>query len=382
MEVSSKRLEQALGNVMRVIKTSKLAMEGFSQIAFVNFQHRLYLLSFGKDVPNSTVSLLLEVAENDEDNFVFYANVNDFKRIFGTLGDTITLTFRENDLQVYSENDGITTNLTVIREQALTSDVDITYRNAVEDLTVKLRNVHESKTTISRELFVKKLDNMVKLKSLDKSDAVGNIVFGNDNLSMQQFSYAAVEPLKLGFQARIPMDVVILLQGLLKSSTDEEITTYYDKATMTYWYQSSDTYMQVSHIPDTSQDLERFVPNDGNEVTVNKNKFLNSGKVIKQYLGDVDVLYISIEGNTLTLTNTMNRERIEKSTTPKVILPIERGTTVTDNIYGVSANGVLGLIGILEGDEVKLYFEADDNQQLLYVESEETRHFMYMDIYS
>lgn len=374
LEIDTSKLSTSISTISKLIKHPKLQVDAFSQLAFVNYYNNLYLIGFGLSVPSSQITLAIKLVENTQiEDFNFYVKQSEIEKIFSTLGSLTTLNFTENTLEVYSDNNGLKTELSIIRQKPYSSETEKVYNTKIDLITTRFETVTEEES-IDTKVLLNKLTHMARMRSLDNSDTV---TFEPDRISVQQYNYVAQEPFNVGFTARVSLDETKLLMDLLRISDTGKLA--YEESTLKFY--NSEIYFEVNNIKDETYDLNKFTYEEGNEVVLDKQNFLNSLNMMKNYVDNFSNVYLLVEESELVITTTLSRHR--SLSVPVVRVPyISKGEQVRNREYGVLLPILQGITSILDGEQLTLHFEYKEfDTSLLYISSEENTNFMFLESY-
>lgn len=370
--IETSKLATSISTISKLIKHPKLKVDAFSQLAFISYSNTLYLIGFGLSEPDSQITLALKLAESTGlEDFMFYVKQSDIEKIFSTLGSLTTLNFTANTLEVFSDNNGLKTELTIIRQKAYSAETENVYKTKLTKLNslFKAVTVEES---IDTKVLLTKLGRMARMRSLDNSDTV---TFEPNRVSVQQYNYVAQESFNIGFTARVTLEETKLLMELLRISDTGKLI--YEDATLKFY--NSLVYFEVNKIKDETYDLNKFTFTEGNEVIVDKQNFISALSMMKNYVDNFSNVFLLVEDDSLVVTTTQSRYK--SLSVPVVRIPYTtRGSLVENREYSVLLTIIQGITSILDGNQLTLHFEYKEfDTSLLYISSEENTNFMFLD---
>ena len=373
--VNTKEFSTIVRTASKLIKHPKLSLDAFSQLAVVVKNKNLYIVSLGLSVPNSQITTAYLVKENvDLEDEVYFFKDKDLEKVFSTLGSETSLTFEQNHLTVYSNHNGLVTNVNVIRQRPKTPEVEALILSKMEHIISSMTSVDSG---IDSSTLVKKLNNLLKFKSLDSD----SITFEPNRLSVQQHSYVAQEPFNFGFTARLSLDeVTSLIQAL---NTVEGGILAYKEDTGLFSYSTATSYFEITQIKSETYSLDKFVYTDDNQIEVNRQQLLSALSLVGNYVNEYSNIYLLLEEEQLIITTTLNKEQVANLTVPVMKLPVlTRGSNVVNRDYGVNLPTLKTLCSIVEDATVQLYFEYREFEtSLVYLVGEETTNFMLLETY-
>lgn len=372
--MQTEKLATTISTVSKLIKHPKLQVDAFTQLAFISHSNNLYLIGFGLALPDSQITLALKLVEDTSlEDFMFYVRQADIEKIFSTLGTSTTLNFTDNVLEVFSDNNGLKTELSIIRQKPYSAETENVYKSKLAKLDSVFKIVTEEESIDTKTLF-NKLGRMAKMRSLDNSDTV---TFEPNRVSVQQYNYVAQEPFNIGFTARVTLEETKLLMELLRISETGKLE--YEDAALKFY--NEQVYFEVTHIKDETYDLNKFSFTEGNEIVIDKQNFISALNMMKNYVDSFSNVYLLIEDENLVVTTTQARHR--SLSVPVVKIPyILRGSNVDNRDYGVLLPIIQGITSILDGNQLTLHFEYKEyDTSLLYLSSEDNTNFMFLDSY-
>lgn len=369
--MNTKELQDSVKVVSKLIKHPKLKVDSLSQFSLVIHNNVAYLVGYGMLVPNNRIRMVIKLSEVAIEDTVYLLNLKEILNVFTTLGEQTTLSFEAEHLGVYSENNGLVTNIELKREQPFNNDTTNVLSD-VNSLVVKsIPSDYESNIIDTKDLN-SKLTNLLSIKN----NQTRMVTFEEDKMSIQDFSYVLQEQFDFGFKANIPFDII----DVLKSVFSLEDTGNIALESNNLFFENSCAYVEVTNLSTESHDLSKFVQPENMGIKVSRESVLNSLSLLKHYTFE-DTVIVFLEDTKLRLTTQSKREG--NKTLPTVTLDIvEKGSDVVDKCYGINGTIFKGLLSVVESETVELYFDTSDMKtNLLYVVNEDSKNFMYLDVY-